>query len=146
SIFKMRGPGMSINRMSLFVCGILVTSFAVIFALPSLTAANILLTLERNFGFHFYVTASGGNPLLYQHLFWFFGHPDVYIIFLPGTAIITTLVTCFARRHIFGYLALVVSTISIGFIAFGVWVHHMFATGLPQMGESFFTAATLMIV
>jgi cytochrome c oxidase subunit 1 len=105
-----------------------------------------MLLLDRTVGTQFFNPAEGGDVLLYQHLFWFFGHPDVYIIFLPGTAIVTTLVTCFTRRHIFGYLALVVSTISIGFIGFGVWVHHMFATGLPQMGESFFTAATLMIV
>jgi cytochrome c oxidase subunit I len=146
TILKQRAPGMSLNRMPMILWEKLVLSFMVIFAMPAVMLSSSMLLLDRTVGTQFFNPAEGGDVLLYQHLFWFFGHPDVYIIFLPGTAIVTTLVTCFARRHIFGYLALVVSTISIGFIGFGVWVHHMFATGLPQMGESFFTAATLMIV
>jgi cytochrome c oxidase subunit I+III len=146
TILKHRAPGMSLNRMPIILWEKLVLSFMVIFAMPAVMISSTMLLLDRTVGTQFFNPAEGGDVLLYQHLFWFFGHPDVYIIFLPGTAIITTLVTAFARRHIFGYIAIVVSTISIGFIAFGVWVHHMFATGLPQMGESFFTAATLMIV
>jgi cytochrome c oxidase subunit I len=145
SIFKMRAPGMSINRMPLFVWGILVTSFAVIFALPSLTAANILLTLERNFGFHFYDTASGGNPLLWQHLFWFFGHPDVYIIFLPAVGIVSEVVATFSQRRVLGYTLLAMSALATGIIGFGVWVHHMFAVGISPMAVNFFSIASIVI-
>ena len=146
TILRHRAPGMSLNRMPMILWEKLVLSFMVIFAMPAVMLSSSMLLLDRTVGTQFFNPAEGGDVLLYQHLFWFFGHPDVYIIFLPGTAIVTTIVTCFTRRHIFGYMALVVSTISVGFIGFGVWVHHMFATGLPQMGESFFTAATLMIV
>ncbi len=145
SIFKMRAPGMSINRMPLFVWTILVTSFAVIFALPALTAACSLLELERKFGFHFFDTDHGGNPLLWQHLFWFFGHPDVYIIFLPAVGMVSMIVETFSRTPIVGYTALVLASVATGIISFGVWVHHMFAVGLPQLSTAFFAAASTVI-
>jgi cytochrome c oxidase subunit 1 len=137
---------MTLNRMPILLWEKLTISFMVIFAMPAVMVASGLLLLDRLVGTHFFNPAEGGDVLLYQHLFWFFGHPEVYIIFLPGTAIVSTLVPCFARRRIFGHTAVVVSVVATGFIGFGVWVHHMFATGLPQLSESFFTAASLMIV
>src|SRR3954471_22130657 len=146
TIFKLRAPGMSLNRMPMFCWSQLTTSFSILFAMPAVMLASTMLILDRLVGTHFYNPAEGGDPILYQHLFWFFGHPEVYIIFIPATGMISEMLPSFTRRHIFGYPALVVSTIATGFVGFGVWVHHMFATGLPQMGMSFFTAATMMIV
>jgi cytochrome c oxidase subunit I len=146
TILKYRAPGMTLNRMPLLVWEKLVLSFMVIFAMPAVMLVSTMLLMDRTANTHFFNPAEGGDVLLYQHLFWFFGHPDVYIIFLPGAAIISTLVPTFSRRHIFGYPGIVVATIATGFLGFGVWVHHMFATGIPQLSESFFTAATLMIV
>jgi cytochrome c oxidase subunit I len=145
TVFKLRAPGMSLNRIPIFVWGQTVTAFMVIFAMPGVVVASTMLLLDRTGSTQFFNPAVGGDVLLYQHLFWWFGHPEVYIIFIPGTVIVSTIVTTFSRRHIFGYLALVLSIIAIGFIAFGLWVHHMFATGIPQMSESFFTAASMMI-
>ena len=145
TIFKMRAPGMSINRMPLFVWGILATSFMVIFAVPPLTAANLLLELDRAAGTFFYDPAGGGNPLLWQHLFWFFGHPDVYIIFLPAVGIISSVIPTFAHRPIAGYTYAALSTVSIAIISFGVWVHHMFAAGLANLSDSLFSAASIII-
>jgi len=104
-----------------------------------------MLLLDRYLGFHFFSVDAGGNPMMYVNLFWVWGHPEVYIVFLPGAGIISTLVATFSRRRTFGYLAIVLSTVSVGFLGFGVWVHHMFATGLPLLSLSFFTAASLMI-
>jgi cytochrome c oxidase subunit I+III len=146
TILRYRAPGMTLNRMPILLWEKLVLSFMVIFAMPAVMVASGLLLLDRLVGTHFFNPAEGGDVLLYQHLFWFFGHPEVYIIFLPGAAIISTVVSCFCRRRIFGHTPIVVSVVATGFIGFGVWVHHMFATGLPQLSESFFTAATLMIV
>ena len=146
TILKHRAPGMTLNRMPIILWEKLTISFMVIFAMPAVMLSSSMLLLDRLIGTHFFNPAEGGDVLLYQHLFWFFGHPDVYIIFLPGAAIISTLVPVFSRRHIFGYAAIVVSVVATGFLGFGVWVHHMFATGLPQLSESFFTAASLMIV
>ncbi len=145
TVFRLRAPGMSLNRIPILVWGQVVTAFMVIFAMPSIMLSSTMLLLDRTVSTQFFNPAVGGDVLLYQHLFWWFGHPEVYIIFIPGTAIVSTIVAAFARRHIFGYLVLVLSLLATGFIAFGLWVHHMFATGLPQMGESFFTAASLMI-
>jgi cytochrome c oxidase subunit I+III len=145
SIFKLRAPGMSINRMPVFLWAILVTSFCVIFAVPALSAANILLELDRLFGFHFYDVTQGGNALLWQHLFWFFGHPDVYIIVLPALGIVSDIVPTFARRPIVGYSYVVLATVATGIIAFGVWVHHMFAVGLAPVSMTFFSAASVVI-
>src|SRR5581483_4858516 len=145
TVFKMRAPGMSLNRIPVFVWGMVVQSFMVIFAMPAVMIASTALILDRLVNTHFFDTERGGDPLLWQHLFWFFGHPEVYIIFIPCTALVSTFVTTFSRRHMFGYLALVLALVSTGFIGFGLWVHHMFATGIPQLGESFFTAASIMI-
>jgi cytochrome c oxidase subunit 1 len=143
--FKMRTPGMSLNRIPMFVWGQVVTSFMVIFAMPAVMLASTALILDRLVSTHFFDVDRGGDALLYQHLFWFFGHPEVYIVFIPGTGIVSTIVTTFSRRPVFGYLALVLSLVSTAFIGFGLWVHHMFATGLPQLGQSFFTAASMMV-
>src|SRR5205085_4052456 len=107
--------------------------------------ASTALILDRLVATHFFDVEQGGDAILYQHLFWFFGHPEVYLIFLPGSGIVSHLVTTFSRRHTFGYLAIVLSLVTTAFMGFGLWVHHMFATGLPQLGESFFTAASIVI-
>jgi cytochrome c oxidase subunit 1 len=146
TIFKLRAPGMSLNRMPLFVWSILIVSFMVVFAMPAVMISSTCLILDRLVGTHFFNQATGGDPILWQHLFWFFGHPEVYIIFLPAQGMMSTLIGTFSRRHVFGYQGLVLSLASTAFIGFGVWVHHMFATGLPQLGQSFFTAASIMIV
>jgi cytochrome c oxidase subunit I len=145
TIFKHRAPGMSLSRMPLFVWAILVTSFMVIFAMPAVMISSTCLALDRLVGTHFFNASEGGDALLWQHLFWFFGHPEVYIIFLPALGMVSTIIVTFARRPVIGYLALVLSLIATAFLGFGLWVHHMFATGLPQLGESFFTAASMMI-
>ena len=146
TILKMRAPGMSLNRIPMFCWAMLVQSFMVLFAMPSvMVASNIFLLLDRTVGTHFANPAEGGDPLLYQHVFWFFGHPEVYIIFIPATGFVSAIIAAHSRRAIFGYPVLVLSLVATGFIGFGLWVHHMFATGLPQIGESYFTAASLMI-
>jgi cytochrome c oxidase subunit 1 len=142
---KMRAPGMSLNRIPVFVWAMFVQSFMVIFAMPAVMDASGMLLFDRTVGTHFFNPAEGGDPLLWQHIFWFFGHPEVYIIFIPGTGMVAELVTTFSGRPVFGYVAIVLSIIATGFIGFGLWVHHMFATGLPQLGESFFTAASMLI-
>jgi cytochrome c oxidase subunit 1 len=145
TIVKQRAPGMSINRMPLYVWSMLITSFMIIFAMPSVMVASNFIGLDRLVGTHFFNKAEGGDPLLWQHLFWFFGHPEVYIIFIPGLGFVSTIITAFCRRPVLGYTAMVLSLVATGFIGFGLWVHHMFATGLPQSGLSFFTAASMMI-
>jgi cytochrome c oxidase subunit I+III len=143
--FKLRAPGMSLNRIPLFVWAILATAFAVVFALPALNADNAMLLLDRKFGFHFFDPAMGGDPVLWQHLFWLFGHPDVYIIVLPALGIVSAIVPVFSRRPMVGYFWLVLANVATAVISFGVWVHHMFAVGLPQLSMSFFSAASLVI-
>jgi cytochrome c oxidase subunit I len=145
TIFKLRAPGMTLSRMPLFAWAVLVTSFLIVFALPSLTAANLLLELDRNLGTHFFNPLNGGDPILWQHLFWIFGHPDVYIIFLPAVGIVSTIIPVFSRTPITGYLFIALATVTIGFISFGVWVHHMFTVGLLLMPFAFFSAASHMI-
>jgi cytochrome c oxidase subunit I+III len=145
TILKMRAPGMTLARMPLFLWSMLVTSFMVVFAMPAVMLASSFLIMDRLVGTHFYNAAEGGDPLLWQHLFWFFGHPEVYIIFVPALGMISSIIQTFARRPLFGRLPLVVSLVATGFLAFGLWVHHMFATGLPRMGNSFYTAASMMI-
>jgi cytochrome c oxidase subunit 1 len=145
TIFKNRAPGMSLNRMPLFVWAQLVTSFMIVFAMPAVMLSSSCLALDRLVDTHFFNPAEGGDALLWQHLFWFFGHPEVYIIFVPALGMVSTIVSTFTRREIFGYTAMVLSLVSTAFIGFGLWVHHMFATGLPQLGQSFFTAASIMI-
>ena len=145
TILKLRAPGMSIHRMPLFIWAILVVSFMIVFAMPPVMVASLMLALDRTAGTHFFAVSNGGDPLLWQHLFWFFGHPEVYIIFLPALGMLSSLVITFSRRRVFGYTPLVLSLAATGFIGFGLWVHHMFAAGLPQLGANFFTAASMII-
>jgi cytochrome c oxidase subunit 1 len=142
---KLRAPGMSLNRLPLFCWAQLITSFMVIFAMPSVMMASNFIAMDRLVATHFFNPAEGGDAILWQHLFWFFGHPEVYIIFIPALGIVSSIVETFTRRPVFGYTAMVLSLVSTGFIGFGLWVHHMFATPIPQMGQSFFTAASMMI-
>jgi cytochrome c oxidase subunit 1 len=145
TIFKQRAPGMSLDRIPIFVWSMLVTSFVILFAMPAVMIASTMLILDRLVGTHFFNPAEGGDALLWQHLFWFFGHPEVYIIFIPATGFVSAIIPTFVRRPMFGHMAIVLALISIGFLSFGLWVHHMFATGLPQLGESFFTASSMAI-
>jgi cytochrome c oxidase subunit 1 len=145
TILKLRAPGMTLNRIPLFVWSQLITSLMVIFAMPSIVTASTFLLLDRLVGTQFFNPAEGGDALLWQHLFWFFGHPEVYIIFIPALGIVSTLIVAFTGRPPFGYTALVLSMVATGFMAFSLWVHHMFATGLPQLGLSYFTAASMII-
>jgi cytochrome c oxidase subunit I+III len=145
TIFKYRRPGMSLDRMPLFVWAELITNFMIIFAMPAVMLASTALILDRLVGTHFFNQAQGGDPILYQHLFWFFGHPEVYLIFLPAQGLMSTLIQSFSRRPVVGYIALAVALVSTAFMGFGLWVHHMFAAGLPEIGMSFFTAASMLI-
>jgi cytochrome c oxidase subunit I+III len=145
TILKLRAPGMTLARMPLFVWAMLVTDFMVMLAMPAVMLASSFLISDRLVGSHFYNAAEGGDNLLFQHLFWFFGHPEVYIIFLPGLGMVSEITATFARRSVFGYPVMVLSLLATGFLAFGLWVHHMFATGLPHMGDSFYTAASMTI-
>ena len=145
TIFLARAPGMSINRMPLFVWSELVMSFMIVFAMPPLMVGSVQLALDRAVGTHFFNVALGGDPLLWQHLFWFFGHPEVYIIFVPALGIVASIVPTFTRRALIGYVPLALSFIAIGFFSFGLWVHHMYSVGLPPMGLSFFTVASFAI-
>jgi cytochrome c oxidase subunit 1/cytochrome c oxidase subunit I+III len=145
TIFKLRAPGMTINRMPLFVWSMLVFSFMAIFAVPAVTLAAGLNELDRLFATSFFVPALGGNVLLYQHLFWFWGHPEVYILFVPATGMISQIIPTFSRRPIAGYIWVVTALIAVGFISFGVWIHHMFATGIPALALAFFSGVSLII-
>ena len=145
TILKQRAPGMTLARMPLFVWSTLVTSLMVIFSMPSVALASGLLLSDRLVGTHFYNPAERGDALLWQHLFWFFGHPEVYIIFLPATGFVSEIVGTFSRRSVFAYPIVVLSLVGTGILAFGLWVHHMFATGLPRVGYSFFTGASMAV-
>ncbi|MHA7837594.1 MAG: cytochrome c oxidase subunit I, partial [bacterium] len=145
TILRQRSPGMALHRMPLFVWAILVMSVMIVFAMPSVIVGSLMLALDRLVGTRFFDVAAGGDVVLWQHLFWFFGHPEVYIIFVPALGMVSAIVVNACRRPVFGYSALVLSLVATGFMAFGLWVHHMFAVGLPAMGESFFTAASMMI-
>jgi cytochrome c oxidase subunit 1/cytochrome c oxidase subunit I+III len=146
TIFKLRAPGMSLNRMPLFCYAFLAVSFALVFALPPLSAALVLLELDRRLGFNFYEVAGGGEPLLWQHLFWIFGHPEVYIIILPAFGIATSIIPTFVRRRMVAFPLVALAEVLVAFIGFGVWVHHMFAVGLPTATTIYFAAASLVIV
>ncbi|HKO14782.1 MAG TPA: cytochrome c oxidase subunit I [Gemmatimonadaceae bacterium] len=144
--FKLRAPGMSLNRIPIFVWSQLVVSFMIVFAMPAVaTASTIQLAADRAVGTQWFNPATGGDALLWQHIFWFFGHPEVYIVFLPALGFVTPIVETFARRRVFGYTAIVLANITTGFFAFGLWVHHMFATPIPELGQSLFTAASMVI-
>ena len=145
AILKTRAPGMAIHRMPLFAWYVLVTAFMIAFGFPPLILASVLLEIERAFDFVFFSVALGGSPLLWQHLFWLFGHPEVYIIFLPAAGVVSTLIPVFARRPIAGYTWIVLAVIATGFLSFGLWVHHMFAIGIPLLALSFFSAASMAV-
>src|SRR3954451_1742461 len=143
--FKMRAPGMTLNRMPMFVWAFLGMAFMIVFAFPAVTVSSALLEADRLFGTAFFVPGLGGNVLLYQHLFWFWGHPEVYILFLPATGMISMIIPVFARRPLAGYFWIAASLMAIAFISFGVWVHHMFAAGVPAQALGVFSAASLVI-
>jgi cytochrome c oxidase subunit I+III len=136
TVFKLRAPGMSLDRMPLFAWYMLVTAFMMLFGFPPLIVGSVLLEIERAFSFPFFDPGRGGDPLLWQHLFWLFGHPEVYIIFLPAAGVVSTVLPVLARREIIGYMWIVVSIVSLAFLSFGLWVHHMFATGIPHLALS----------
>lgn len=143
--FKMRAPGMSVSRMPILVWAILVTSFMILFALPAITLGPLLLAFDRAFATQFFDPAAGGDPVLYQHLFWIWGHPEVYILFIPASGLLSMIIPTFSRRPLLGYTWVVAALVGVAFISFGVWVHHMFATGIPALAGSFFSAAGLVI-
>jgi cytochrome c oxidase subunit I+III len=145
TMFKFRAPGMSLNRMPLFCWASLVTAFMIIIAMPALMTVSVMLEFDRKFGTAFFDTAAGGSSLLWQHLFWFFGHPDVYIMLLPAFGVISTIIAVSVARPMSGYLLVAMSTVAIGILSFGLWVHHMYAVGIALMGLSFFAAASMMI-
>jgi cytochrome c oxidase subunit I+III len=146
TILKLRAPGMTLNRIPIFVWGELAFALTVVFALPVLTVANVFLELERKFGFHFYDADGGGDPVLWQHLFWFFGHPEVYLIVLPALGLVSSIIPTFSRRPMVGYTYIVLAELFIFVISFGVWVHHMFAVGLPTIALGIISAASFMVV
>ena len=145
TILKQRAPGMTLARMPLFAWATLVTSLMVIFSMPSVALASGMLLSDRLVGTHFFNPVERGDALLWQHLFWFFGHPEVYIIFLPATGFISEIVATFSRRSIVHYPLVVLALVATGILAFGLWVHHMFTTGLPRVGYSFYTAASIAV-
>jgi cytochrome c oxidase subunit 1 len=145
TILKMRPPGMTLARMPFFLWAMLIASLMTIFALPAVMLVTSMLIADRMVATQFFTPAGGGDALLFQHLFWFFGHPEVYIIFVPAVGFVSAIVETFSRRPLFGHIAMVLSLLSIAVLAFGLWVHHMFAVGLPRLGNDFYAAASMAI-
>jgi cytochrome c oxidase subunit I+III len=145
TILKLRAPGMSINRMPIFVWGELALGLAIVFAQPALTTGLVMLELDRKFGFNFFDAGAGGDPVLWQHLFWIFGHPWVYIIVLPAFGLVSMMIPALCGRRIIGYTYIVLAEMAVALIGFGVWVHHMFAIGIPQIALSFISASSFLV-
>ncbi len=145
TILKQRAPGMSMARMPVFVWSILVMAFMIVFAMPGVVVGSVMLALDRLVGTVFFDASVGGDSLLWQHLFWWFGHPEVYIAFLPAAGVVSTIIPVFCRRALYGHTAVVLSMVAIGIISFGLWVHHMFTTGIPDQANAFFSVASAMI-
>lgn len=145
TILKMRPPGMTLARMPVFLWAMLIASLMTILSMPAIMLVTSMLISDRLVSTHFFAPAAGGDVLLFQHLFWFFGHPEVYIIFIPATGFVSSIVETFSRRPLFGHNVLVLAILAIAALAFGLWVHHMFAVGLPRLGNDFYTGASMAI-